>query len=460
MRNAKWQWLAAFLCLAMLAGAPLTAGATSVFNSYTEDFPEWNLSLRLPNAWEWMAEEIEGMPCVSLRPERLPELITMLVILPAEGAVQAFAEPFRDGAKAAFTPDALADWPDYREDGEETCLTVDGMPALLQPDGKGWRFISLYDVDRYIVYMFPDADIVDDPDYPGEVGMIFRNISLIENDRPYRSEEADFTSEAFEDGVRITAYTGHARRVRVPDTIGGKPVVAIGEEAFYEASVTHLALPDTVREIGAAAFSGCNLLRSAQLPASLTVIDNMAFESCILLSNVALPDSVQRIGESAFWGCFELTEITLPASLQSIGTGAFVLCRRMESVRVPEENEHFTVRDGVLFTKDMKTMLYYPCALAREDGVYHVPEGVETLAMFALFESGLRELVLPDSVRTLAEMSLPITRLERLVIPASVETIDRNAYGGNVEGVTVVGEPGSAAEAFAEQRGLAFEAIE
>ena len=69
--------------------------------------------------------------------------------------------------------------------------------------------------------------------------------------------------------------------ITIPGTLGGKPVVRIGESALAASlGLTAVTIPDTVTEIGESAFSGCEGLTS-----------------------VAFPDSVQSIGSRAFWGC-------------------------------------------------------------------------------------------------------------------------------------------------------------
>ena len=51
--------------------------------------------------------------------------------------------------------------------------------------------------------------------------------------------------------------------VTIPSTLGGKPVTAIGNGAFYVCSgMTSVTIPDSVTSIGACAFYGCSGLKS------------------------------------------------------------------------------------------------------------------------------------------------------------------------------------------------------
>lgn len=66
----------------------------------------------------------------------------------------------------------------------------------------------------------------------------------------------DYITEA--DTIRITGYTGSGGNVDIPGTINGKPVTAIGTNAFFgNDGLTSISIPGSVTNIGTAAFSGC-----------------------------------------------------------------------------------------------------------------------------------------------------------------------------------------------------------
>ena len=48
--------------------------------------------------------------------------------------------------------------------------------------------------------------------------------------------------------AKITAYMGSAPEIVIPDTVGGAPVTAIGEDAFYsQTSLTSVTVPDSAK---------------------------------------------------------------------------------------------------------------------------------------------------------------------------------------------------------------------
>ncbi len=111
-----------------------------------------------------------------------------------------------------------------------------------------------------------------------------------------------FTYEIADGEVTITGYKGSAEEVEIPREFEGKPVVAIGKQAFYpqgsgvptrhrhnRANVKRVVFPDTVRTIGEMAFLGCNALREVVIPSSVTEIGARAF-----FTSVAITFTVER----------------------------------------------------------------------------------------------------------------------------------------------------------------------
>ena len=114
-------------------------------------------------------------------------------------------------------------------------------------------------------------------------------------------QEGDFLL----DGSTLVRYIGQSEYVRIPDG-----VINIGAEAFHNARIVSVELPDSVTEIREGAFSGCEHLERVRLSTRLLVIRKNAFQSCISLSDIALPASLQEIDKAAFSACPELPAVT------------------------------------------------------------------------------------------------------------------------------------------------------
>lgn len=109
------------------------------------------------------------------------------------------------------------------------------------------------------------------------------------------------------------------------------------------------------------------------IPNSVTEIGDHAFDDCTGLTSVEIPDSVGAIGGGAFDHCSSLTSIDIPASVIRIIGQAFSGCTALTALHVDNGNSNYASIDGVLFTKDEKTLLSYSQG---KTGAYTVPAGV------------------------------------------------------------------------------------
>lgn len=107
--------------------------------------------------------------------------------------------------------------------------------------------------------------------------------------------------------------------------------VTIGDSALADNRyLTKLCLPNTVKNVGAYAFKGCEKIESFSIP-QLETIGTGAFEDCKALTHFDFPSALTAIPDS----CFKqtaLTEFTLGPNVTSIGNNAFENCHQLTDV--------------------------------------------------------------------------------------------------------------------------------
>ena len=94
------------------------------------------------------------------------------------------------------------------------------------------------------------------------------------------TQNLTFSYRLENDEAIITGYSGGASILRIPATLDGYPVVAIGERVFENKDVAAVVLPEGLREIGWFAFYGCAALSNITIPASVTAIGYAVFDGC------------------------------------------------------------------------------------------------------------------------------------------------------------------------------------
>ncbi|MBQ7962387.1 MAG: leucine-rich repeat protein [Clostridia bacterium] len=145
-------------------------------------------------------------------------------------------------------------------------------------------------------------------------------------------------------------------------------------------SLRNITFTGTVDTIGEHAFYGCTNLENVTFN-SVKNVGDLAFILCSKLKNVSL-NNVEVIGEGAFAYCTELESIDL-GDISSIGKAAFTSCLNLESITVGENANYVVDEYGVLFTKDMSTLVTFPCNLPVTE--YVIPDETTEIELGALF---------------------------------------------------------------------------
>ena len=133
------------------------------------------------------------------------------------------------------------------------------------------------------------------------------------------TDEKYFTYDEWQEGYVIYSCTSDDKVVRVPKTINGKPVIAIGERGL--ANLEHceaIVLPDTVQYLGKTAFAIDDALKYVYLGKSIETVDDDVFNGCSSLEEVTFPEGTKSIGTLVFWGAESIKSITIPASVTEI----------------------------------------------------------------------------------------------------------------------------------------------
>jgi len=266
----------------------------------------------------------------------------------------------------------------------------------------------------------------------------------------WAQNEGDFAYSVSDGEARITAYTGSASRLILPDTMGGYPVTSIGICAFRNCtSLTHVEIPDGVTRIGSRAFKNCTSLEQILIPPSVTRIDTHAFYACSSLEQIALHDNIDQVNILAFYGC------SAARHCRRASLTAYVLTDVGYSFTDPAYPQ-LTLK---AFEDDQgqRTFTVADCDTAAVSVVF--PASVTAIERYAFSGcASLTEIVIPDSVAEIAEAAFQnCASLAQITLPEGIKKIAGNAFSGCAS-LTVIAPPESAGHAFAQANGLAWRA--
>lgn len=125
-------------------------------------------------------------------------------------------------------------------------------------------------------------------------------------------------------------------------------------------------------------------------------------------------------------GCLIINTLIIPETVTSFKR-AHATCGGLKEIIVKEGNPVYRSVDGVVYDKQMKTLLWSPTF---RRGTMTVPQGVEKIGENAFQSSRLSAILLPDSLREIGAEAFAhcFTHLTSLDIPQGVEKIGEGAF--------------------------------
>ena len=234
-----------------------------------------------------------------------------------------------------------------------------------------------------------------------------------------------------------------AKTIKLPDTLE-----SIGNNAFDGSYITSIEFPNSLKTVSNNAFTNCTNLSSIVFPSSMesipfeinnfknlknvklpdNLIDYDGFDGCINyipdFSNCHLLESVtiRNIGHSDIFSIPNTVKVVnvMAPVVSSIKLGSNVsefksTCFSPESITVDPSNPYLNVNDGVLYTKDMKILVFYPSG--KLNSTYAVPDSVETIV--AMKNNNLKSLTVSSNIG--AATNIQLKNLEVLNIPANTK---------------------------------------
>lgn len=423
-----------------------------------------NTVLELPIDWGYQFVELEGVPPIAYAMNDSEQLL-MMVKIPADYTPNEASDRL---GLTSFIPEGTAvmlgiTTPQSTRLQE---MTINDMPAVLvEMNGQGFDILWIGDSGDLYFLMFPN----DDDAFVQQALEVGQSLRVFHRKDERVNPASDFDCTAENGEVTITDYIGTREHVLIPSEIGGFPVTALADKAFYEKHVTTVVVPDSVTEIGDLCFSGDNYLLSLTLSDGLAELPPIALESCYSLMDFELPKGLKTIGAGALQAIFYLTHLTIPAGVTDIEQMNFLMMHGLEEVSVAEGSTSFTydAENGLLMTADKARLLHCFFHLAPQKEII-LPEGMKTIDPFAFhYDVTVEKIVLPEGAETIGLLAFGICpKLTEIVIPQSVTaigTVEGQAGSGSItsfaQNVLVTPE-GSPAWDWAQKTGVTVKAPE
>lgn len=243
----------------------------------------------------------------------------------------------------------------------------------------------------------------------------------------------------------------------------------IGANVFAKSNITSITIPKGTDDISDGAFAQMSKLTEIKVESGNTkfsAADGVLYENrtggkylksypvAKAGTSFSVPNDVYGVAVNAFQLAANLTRIEIPASVKDLATSkeanSFTSADKLKEIKVDAGNTAYKDVDGVVLTKDGKTLVTYPHdkwgtidanydAPASIDpthamlkgNYYKIPDGVETIAKGAFAQVRNVTVIKLNNVKTLEEGAFYSPRnLRNIEISASVKTIQDGAISG------------------------------
>ncbi|MCR5424148.1 MAG: leucine-rich repeat domain-containing protein [Bacteroidales bacterium] len=231
-------------------------------------------------------------------------------------------------------------------------------------------------------------------------------------------------------------------------------ITTICREAFDNAKVASVVLPEGVKELESNSFLRAHRLKSIYIPSSLKIIGDYAFHFCDSLEKIELGSNTEYLGKGAFFGCENLKEIVLNGSFNwdinwIISSPPFGYLKSI--TKFESQNSNFLVYDDMLFSADKKVLFRCPVNKTK----VNLPKELESISNWAFYNcrylqcinlpesltylgsdafsncSSLREIRLPDSLTEIQNDTFSLcTELAYIQFPQNLSNIHKDAFFG------------------------------
>ena len=218
-------------------------------------------------------------------------------------------------------------------------------------------------------------------DHSSGIHDLSEGVTAEKDERTVATEKGTLTFEIRNEEAILTGYEGEDKKLTIPAEVEGMPVTRIGNGSF----------------------------------------------SSSVFREITIPEGVRQLDRKAFYFCSNLKKLTLPGSVEVVGDNVIYECEALEEVVLTGESSAISVKDGVLFSADGKTLIKYPNGRGR---FYEVPEGTEIIGYAAFMDAQLVEITFPETLREIDNFAFEnCDKLREILLPDSLVRIGAGAFG-------------------------------
>ncbi len=152
-----------------------------------------------------------------------------------------------------------------------------------------------------------------------------------------------------------------------------------------------------------------------------------AYNDSIL--NIVVEEGITLIPSTAFCYAGKCVSISIPASVETIETDTtpFWSNDSLEKIIVDENNVNYKSVDGILFSEDGKTLIFFPANQGETE--YTIPADVNSIAECAFYSNEtVKKITIPDTVTSIGQEAFEASEIKEVSLGNGVTVIPINCF--------------------------------
>ena len=177
--------------------------------------------------------------------------------------------------------------------------------------------------------------------------------------------------------------------------------------------------------LGVASLTGKNMTAFSSNNISETSYSGGECEDGVMI--VPETEDGKIVTEISLWSDDNIKALKIPATVNNVD---IIKCLNLEKIEVSEDNPYLCSVDGVIYSKDMKTLVFYPSS--KSETAFIVPDTVEVIREGAFsYAQNLKSVKLPYGVKIIKDSAFFGTKITDFELTETLTDIEQYAFSEN-----------------------------
>ncbi|MBO5859967.1 MAG: leucine-rich repeat protein [Clostridia bacterium] len=142
---------------------------------------------------------------------------------------------------------------------------------------------------------------------------------------------------------------------------------------------------------------------------------------------IVIEEGLTEIASGVFYRALNCISISIPSTVSHIHNYAFPYADSLERFEVAEDNATYKSVDGVIYSKDGKSLCHFPDNKKLTE--FTVPSGVETIESYAFYNNkSLKKIIVSDTVKVIGHSAFTYSEVPEVVLGNGVTEIQYSAF--------------------------------